>query len=218
MRFIFAQEVFDLGVRGIYFNIRGMRNVESTDPRVRGFVDSQLAMVPIDMEDSATLRGFLDLHAAVSKRSEKLMSAPANLLAMFRLRKNIPRVNGIVDIYNSVSVASGLAVGAHDLAHVEGDIELRITRGDETFWPLGASSPARAPAGEYAYVDASNAVLCRLEVRQVEKTKITLETRDVFFIVQGHDRVTVRAMQQGAELLVTTCQSLFGGDAEPLYP
>jgi DNA/RNA-binding domain of Phe-tRNA-synthetase-like protein len=218
MRFIFTEQVYDLGVRGAYFNIRGMCNLTSTDPRVRAFVESQLLLVPHDLEGSATLQGFAELHATVSTRPDKLVAAPASLLVLFRRKKDIPRVNGIVDVYNAVSLVSGLAIGAHDLARVDGNIELRLTQGSETFWPLGASSFSRVAAGEYAYVDASNAILCRLEVRQVEKTKIILDSRDVFFIVQGHRHIDSAAIERTAEVLATACLNLFGGTIERLYP
>jgi hypothetical protein len=126
MRFIFTKEVYELGVRGAYFNIRGMCNLTCANPRVRAFVESQLPLVPHDLEGSATLRGFAELHATVSTRPNKLVAAPASLLALFRRKKDIPRVNGIVDVYNAVSLASGLAIGAHDLAQIDGDIELRL--------------------------------------------------------------------------------------------
>jgi DNA/RNA-binding domain of Phe-tRNA-synthetase-like protein len=55
-------------------------------------------------------------------------------------------------------------------------------------------------------------------VRQVEKTKIVLDTRDVFFIVQGHRGIDSAAIEQTADVLATACLSLFGGTIEPMYP
>lgn len=218
MKFVFADSVYALGVRGIYFNLRGIANLPSSDPRVRQFVEQQLSLVPADLERSDVIVGFSDLHSAVSKRPDKLISSPVGLLSFFRAHRDIPRINGIVDVYNAISVASGIAIGAHDLAQVDGDIELRFTKGDEYFVPLGAGKVVRVPAGEYAYVDSKNEVLCRLEVRQVEKTKITLDSQDVFFIVQGHQRVDPSKIEGTAKALVASCQEIFGGDLQPLYP
>jgi len=218
MKFVFEQQVYDLGVRGTYFNIRQMCNLPSDDARIRAFVDDQLASVPDDMESSAPLVGFNSLHAAVSKRPDKLSASPVGLLAFFRAKRDIPRINGIVDVYNVISVSTGIAIGAHDLSHVSGDIELRLTKGDEAFWPLGSPKAAKVPAGEYSYVDSSNEILCRLEVRQVEKTKITSDSRDVFFIVQGHDSMDPALIATAGKRLSSACQALFGGQLEPLYP
>lgn len=138
MRFIFHDNVRELGVRGSYYRITGMQNVPSTHPEVSNFVDMQLRQVSDDLETSPTLQGFTNLHAAASRHADKLVASPASLLAFYRKQRNIPRINGIVDVYNAVSLQSGLAIGAHDLQHVVGDIELKLTRGDEKYWPIGA--------------------------------------------------------------------------------
>jgi DNA/RNA-binding domain of Phe-tRNA-synthetase-like protein len=137
-------------------------------------------------------------------------------LAYFRLHGDIPKINGIVDVYNAISVRSGVAMGAHDLRNVTGDIELRLTVGNETFWPLGAQDAVRIAPAEYAYVDSNNDVLCRLEARQVEKTKISLESRDAFFIVQAHDATGMNIIEAAANDLQHACLELFGGEVEEL--
>jgi DNA/RNA-binding domain of Phe-tRNA-synthetase-like protein len=218
MRFVLDPAVHELGVRGVYFNIRGMINVSSSELRIREFVAQQLAEIPADMEKSEVLHGFSYLHRKVSDNPEKLMASSANLLSFFRSRANIPRINGIVDVYNAISIKSGLAIGAHDLSRVNGDIELRLTLGNENFTPLGAAKPMKIPRGEYAYVDSNNDILCRLEVRQVEKTRITLDSSDVFFIVQGHDHIAPSTIHEHAQTLQHACRRFFGGELEPLNP
>jgi DNA/RNA-binding domain of Phe-tRNA-synthetase-like protein len=205
-------------VRGVYYNIRDMRNLPSTDPNIRAFVNDQLSSVSDDLDESTVLAGYRDLYRLVSSKPDKLTAAPASLLSYFRAKKDIPRINGIVDVYNSISLASGIAIGAHDLAHVDGDIILRLTTGSETFWPLGSSKTVRVPAGEYAYTDSGNEILCRLEVRQVEKSKVTLESRNVFFIIQGHRAVDSLVIETTAKTLAAACRQFFGGELEFLYP
>ena len=218
MRFVFTKEVFELGVRGVYFNIFGMQNRASSDPAVEAFVDARIEKMPPELENSPVLKGFEELHAAVSSKAQKLVSAPAGLLSFYRNRGDIPRINGIVDVYNAVSISTGIAVGAHDLKHVEGDIALRLTKGDENFHPLGSQTPGRVSAGEYAYVDGRGDILCRLEVRQGDKTKITPESSDVFFIVQGHASADPAVTQNAAKDLIAACTEIFGGTVEQLYP
>jgi hypothetical protein len=51
---------------------------------------------------------------------------------------------------------------------------------------MGEAIAYPVTADEYAYVDDRNEVLCRLEVRQCEKTRLMGRTSDTFHIVQGH--------------------------------
>ena len=84
-------------------------------------------------------------------------------------------VNLAVDIYNLISMETGICLGAHDLKGVNGNITLRFTTGTEKFLPLGQTEPKEVKANEYSYIDDRNEILCRLEIRQVEKTKVTEE-------------------------------------------
>jgi DNA/RNA-binding domain of Phe-tRNA-synthetase-like protein len=216
VKFIFDMAAHRLGVRGVYFNIHGMRNIDSSDPRIEQFVAEQIARVSPALEQSDIIQGFSILHRRVSSRARKLVASSENLLAYFRAHGGIPRINGLVDVYNAISLNSGVAIGAHDLAHVSGDIQLRLTTGSEVYWPLGASEPGKVAAGEYGYVDSSNEILCRMEVRQVQKTRISLDSHDAFFIVQAHDVAKPDVIKRSAGELEYACLQFFGGKVERL--
>ena len=208
VEFRISDWAYRLGIRGAYACVHGMapetvrtealaahfdRTIRST---VERFADADLAQNDV-------LRGFRQLHAAVHA-DRKLISSPENLIRLARKRAALPRIHPLVDIYNLVSLETQLALGAHDLARTPSPIELRETRGTEAFWPLGADQPMRVPAGEYAYIDAEAEVICRLEARQVEKTKITAETTAAFVIIQGNllagsERIS-QALAQFSEL------------------
>jgi len=216
MTFKFSQEVFDLGVRGEYFNISGMMNRSSSDPQVAEFVQTRLDTTLENID--SVLEGFHSLHHKVSAKADKLIASPEGLRNYVKSHGDIPRINGIVDVYNAISLSTGIAVGAHDLAHVEGSITLRLTTGEEGFVPLGMTKLVKVPAGEYSYIDDANDILCRLEVRQVEKTKIVAQTTDAFFIVQGHTGVSANYISDTARLLSKACTRIFGGKVTQLYP
>src|SRR5262249_36366177 len=132
------------------------------------------------------LQGFRQLHEAVGRSNRKYVSSAENLLKVLLQTGQLPHVNLLVDIYNLVSVKTRLSLGAHDVSAIRGNVSLRLTTGEERFWPLGADAPKPVGPGEYAYVDDQNNMLCRLEVRQGDSTKITLGTREGFYIVQGN--------------------------------
>ncbi|MEI7968141.1 MAG: phenylalanine--tRNA ligase beta subunit-related protein [Betaproteobacteria bacterium] len=87
------------------------------------------------------------------------------------------------------------SLGAHDLALVRGDIELRLARGGQAFTPLGSVIGESIPAGDYAYIDADNRGLSQFEGRQCKQTKVTRDTSACFFSVRGNaatSRVALR--------------------------
>jgi DNA/RNA-binding domain of Phe-tRNA-synthetase-like protein len=82
---------------------------------------------------------------------------------------------------------------------------------------LGATEPKQVRPGGYAYIDDGNEVICLLEVKQVEKTKATLETRDCLFIVQGNACTPWQTVREGADRLAAYLQRFCGGEVRYLY-
>ena len=80
----------------------------------------------------------------------------------------------------------GLSIGAFDVGKIRGTIAVRITNGNERFQPLGANQSEKlVEPGGFAYIDDSGEVLCWLDVRQGESTKLTADTRRVVVLIEG---------------------------------
>jgi DNA/RNA-binding domain of Phe-tRNA-synthetase-like protein len=92
----------------------------------------------------------------------------------------IPRINPLVDLYNSVSLRYLVPMGGHDLDTVKGDIYLRFAEGWEPFTPLGGGDTTIVPKGELIYRDDQEVLTRNWVWRQCEKDKGTEKTRNVF--------------------------------------
>jgi len=92
-----------------------------------------------------------------------------------------------------------------------------LTNGKEGFWPLGASKPKPVGPDEYSYIDDDNDIICRLEVRQVEKTKITTGTTECFYIVQGNSATDEEYIRAATEDLIALTKRFCGGKERMLY-
>lgn len=220
-RFIFTQEVKDLGVTGAYFILCGIEN-RAADPELDSFkrrtveeVCSNLTREAIEVD--AVLKGFRSLHERVGKSNRKNIASPENLLKIILDSGRLPNINRLVDIYNLISIRTRLALGAHDLARIGGNVTLRLTRGNEAFWPLGSDHAKPVSSGEYAYIDDEDDVICRLEVRQVEKTKTTEDTKDCFFIVQGNSNTDPQYIKNATDELLALTSRFCGGTARMLF-
>lgn len=221
LEFVFTEEVRRLGVTGAYLVITGLANRER-DPAFEAWQAEQLAGVRAGLEgvqlpEDPVLAGFRRLHEAVGTSNRKNLASPENLLRLLLKTGSLPRVNLLVDIYNTVSVRTRLALGAHDLAAVKGNVTLRLTDGTERYRPLGAPAPEAVRAGEYAYVDGAGDVICRLEVRQVEKTRVTPDTTGCFYIVQGNPATPDALLRAAVDELVELTTRHCGGQPRLLH-
>ena len=155
------------------------------------------------------LQGFRDLRKAVGRSVKKFPCSIEGLIGMVQRRGALPSIHPIVDIYNLVSLETRLTLGAHDLNRVTGDITLKIVNGDEPFVPLGSDRPEPVQPGEYAYVDDGGDVLCRMDYKQCERTKLTAGTSRCLVIIQGNAN-TPREMLEQAKARLVELLSEFG--------
>lgn len=187
INFSVDQSVLDLGVKIKTALIFGVNNQPSDV--IKDFVDAEIKKLNFQPTDQI-LAGFQDLHSKVGRSSKDYVSSPENLISFITRKGQLPQINPIVDLYNLVSVKSKLALGAHDISKITGNVSLKITSGVEKFVPLGKSDLKFIPSGEYGYVDDDNNIICRLEVIQCDKTKVTVDTKDIFIIIQGNTKTT----------------------------
>jgi DNA/RNA-binding domain of Phe-tRNA-synthetase-like protein len=91
-----------------------------------------------------------------------------------------PKINPLVDLYNSVSLKFLVPMGGHDLDTIEGNIHLRFAEGWEPFTPLGSVETVVVPKGELVYRDDLEVLTRNWVWRQCDKDKATEKTKNIF--------------------------------------
>lgn len=142
--------------------------------------------------------GFRELHGRYSEMG--FTPSSENLVAFVKEKGSLPNINTFVDIYNAVSAYTGVSIGAHDVAKLQGDAKLSILDDDVKFITISEGEPSTARKGEYAYTD-DYGILCRLDIKQGQRTKVTEKTTDVLIIIQGHKDLPKDKLQEAMELL-----------------
>jgi len=222
LQFHVASDVLARGLTVACLTIGPLRNT-NTSPEFEQFRSEVLQEIKQDLtpemiDADRTLQGFRRLHEAFGLSNRMNIAAPETLLRFLLKTGDLPHINLAVDLYNLVSVKTRLSLGAHDIARLVGDVHLRQTNGTEGFWPLGASEPKGVAPGEYAYIDTGvNEVICRLEVRQGVRTRVTVDTTDCFYIVQGNAFTPVSAVEAATALLSEWTRRFLGGEERLLY-
>jgi DNA/RNA-binding domain of Phe-tRNA-synthetase-like protein len=83
------------------------------------------------------------------------------LLRRLHKHGDIPNINPLVDLANTLSIRYALPVAVFDQAAVTGATTVRFADGDESFTDLGATEPVSPEAGEVIFVDEANVVSAR---------------------------------------------------------
>lgn len=222
MEFKVEKAVLDAGVKIVFVVIQGLDNSkESYEWHAHREVllnDLLERYKDVDVHQDPILEGFNLLHDHTGVKRRKNIPASENLIKLLQKHGSLTYINKVVDIYNLISLDSKLALGAHNIDRVGGNVTLRFTDGTERFVPLGQTEPVAINPHEYSYIDDSNEVLCRLEIRQVQKTLVDETARNVFYIVQGNDATSDELLHQTAQKIIDLTTQYCGGVGEIIIP
>ena len=222
MQFFVERAVLEAGVKILFAAVYGIDN-HGESPEWAAYRDRRLeelykSYAELDIHSDPILEGFNVLHDKTGVKRRKNIPASENLIKLLKKNHGMFFINQAVDIYNLISLESKLALGAHNIDKVDGDVTLRFTDGSELFVPIGQTEPIPVAAHEYSYCDDANEVLCRLEIRQVEKTKVDEEARNIFYIVQGNEATPDSLLEDTARRIVELTTRYCGGTGEILVP
>ena len=222
MEFFVEQAVLDAGVKIVFAVVHGLDN-HGEDPEWAAYREKRLEELfeeyaELDIHTDPILEGLNILHDKTGVKRRKNIPASENLIKLLKKNHGMFYINQAVDIYNLISLESKLALGAHNIDRVEGNVTLRLTDGSERFVPIGQTEPVPVAPHEYCYCDDANEVLCRLEIRQVEKTKVDEEAQNVFYIVQGNEATPYELLYETAQKIVDLTVHYCGGRGEVIIP
>lgn len=222
MEFYVEQSVLNSGVKILFATIEGLDNTRNSEEwqayRTAKIKELYERYQNIDVHADPILEGFNILHDNTGVKRRKNIPASENLIKLLLKHGDMFYINQAVDIYNLISLDSKLALGAHNIDRVEGNVTLRFTDGTERFVPIGQTEPIAVKPHEYSYCDDANEVLCRLEIRQVEKTKVDESATNIFYIVQGNEATDDALLEQTAREIIDTTTTYCGGTGRIIRP
>lgn len=99
--------------------------------------------------------------------------------------KDLPDINPLVNLYNATSVKYLTPFGGEDLNALYGDFVLKVARGGEQWIGIGAKGSKPASPGELVWGDDYDLSTRALDWRQCERTKITPQTANGYFVMEG---------------------------------
>jgi DNA/RNA-binding domain of Phe-tRNA-synthetase-like protein len=113
--------------------------------------------------------------------------------------RELGRINAFVDLYNAVSLAQVMPLGADDLDKVVPPLAFRAARDGDSFVDMsdaaedGAGEPEAPKPGEVVFADATKVLCRRWNWRQDARSLITPETTRAVVTVQSNGAGDVEA-------------------------
>ncbi len=164
---------------------------------------TELAHIPGIAAWRAAYKGFGIKQTRYRSSVERLVK---NVLA----GRPLARVNAFVDLYNAVSLAHVLPLGADDLDCVTPPLAFRTAREGDSFVDMAeeGDAPEAPKAGEVVYADADHVLCRRWNWRQDARSLIIPQTTRAVVTVQANGAGDVAA---GADDLIGLIGEFCGG-------
>ncbi len=217
MKFIVDENVLALGVKIKAVVIEGINNKEISEEYEAWRKEKVASLIEkykdYDIKSDPIIEGFYELHQEVGVPRRKNLPASENLIRLLTKREDLISINKAVDIYNILSIESKLCLGAHDIDKVDGNVTLKITDGTEKFLPLGSEELKPVKEGEYSFVDDNNDVVCWLDIRQVDKTKVTEDSKNVLYLIIGNKETKDEDLEKVTNDLISLTTKFASGKA-----
>ena len=194
MKFIMDESIASLGIKSIVIGIA--KNVDPQAPLSEAFLKKQKEMeewaLKCDVDEvfnHPVIQGYTDMLQSVGRSIKKYMPTVPALIRNIQHRGSIPHINSVIDIYNVESLRSLLAIGGHDLAKVDGQIEFTVNKEAGVFLPI-SSTEKHVAETDYVYRDPKG-IIAWLGVRDGENYKFDDGTKNAIFIIQGNANTSV---------------------------
>ena len=211
MRFEVSPDVFEL-LPDACFGVVAVRGVDNThaypelsELQHNAIAECEHALAGIKVKESPEIVPYRDAFRALGINPNKFMCSIEALLTRIAKGKGFPEISPIVDLGNAVSLRTRLPIGAHDMGTVRRALEVRHAKEGDTFIPFGGGEAELPDANEVVYVSDGEVRTRRWTWRQSEIGKITGDTTDLLFPIDGFrslncDRV-LEARKELSELI-----------------
>ncbi len=189
--FTVADQVFEVLPQAC-FGIIAISGADNTKafPEISDFLNQQIArqeelLAGVNVKELPAIACYRQAFTELGVNPNKFMCSIEALLSRIAKKKGFPSINPLVDLGNAVSIKYALPIGAHDLSTVEGELAVRFAEPGDTFVAFGSTEAETPEEKELLYVSGHNIRTRRWIWRQSEIGKITENTADVFFPIDG---------------------------------
>ena len=154
-------------------------------------------------------------YRAFGAKPQRTPSSVDALLARLDKDGRLPTINAVVDLYNAISVRYVIPVGGENVAAYIGSPRLIRASGVESFDTMkeGEAVAEAVPSGEVVWTDDRGVTCRRWNWRQGVRTRIDLQTRRMWFVLERLEPMPVAAAREAAVTLMDMLRLMSPGTA-----
>jgi len=216
MKFRICDEVFKK-LEGVCFGIVIARGIDNStrNQAIGDMLDGAVKSAKekfngVKVKEHPQITPYREAFLKLGFNPNKFLSSIEALTSRIAKGGELPKINNIVDLVNAISLKYILPMGAHDIDKFQDDIEVRFSREGDIFVPFGSSEAENVEQGELIYVSGSRVKTRKWIWRQSEEGKITEESKNIFFPIDGFKGSNLDSIISARDELAKIVEGLFG--------
>lgn len=223
LKFIIDDRVFET-LPEVCFGAVVARHLENRSGRPavkelleRSMIDAREKFNGLNLKEHPDLLCYREAFQKLGINPNKFPSSVEALTARVAKGGSLPDINSAVNLVNAISLKYTLPMGAHDLDSVQGDMAVRFSRQGDPFTPFGQSTPETVDEGELVYADGREIRTRRWIWRQSDRGKVTEESVNIFFPIDGFVRQNRSAVLAARDELANLIEQIFQCEVSTFY-
>ena len=167
----------------------------------------------VDLKDDSTVRDYRDFYWKLGIDPTKTRPAGEALVRRVLHGNELPNVSTVVDAYNLASAITMVPMSGFDRDCIAPPFQVRFARNGEAFTGIGMEAPMSLKENMLVLADGKQ-VLCIYPYRDSDKTKITLETRNVVIVGYGAPSILQNRLREAVATALSLIKQSSGGKIE----
>lgn len=219
MKFIVEKEIFEK-LPNACFGVVMVKGIDNSKayPEIDRLLDESITAAAQRFEgkkvkEEPDILPYREAFRALDINPNKYLCSIEALFTRIAKGKGMPHINPVVDLGNAVSLKYTLPMGAHDLGGSSEDICIRLAQPGDTFLPFGGEAEETPDNGEVVYAVGHQVRTRRWTWRQSEHGKITPESTNIFFPIDGFTDFNREQVLAARDELQALVKRIFGCEA-----
>lgn len=157
---------------------------------------------PHDLDNIKNIAAWRETYKSFGINPKKKRPTAESLLTRAIKNDYYPHISAAVDSYLCAETINCLPIGGYDLNHIQGNIILRYSKGEELFLGVSSENEEKTIEGEIIYADESRILTRCWNYRDCDFAKIDRNTNTLaLFIEAPMKSITDEDIRQTTELV-----------------
>jgi DNA/RNA-binding domain of Phe-tRNA-synthetase-like protein len=194
-------------LEALIFKLKGVK-VKKEIPELEKFKEHVISEIKEkysleELKEDKIFRAYRDFFWKIKIDPTKIRPAAEALMRRILSEGKIPKINSLVDSYNLASIKTKISLAIFDLDKLteEEELEMRFANKNEKFLGIGMKKEIELKGNEIVISDMEK-LIAIYPYRDSERTKISLETKNILMLVCGVPKIEEEELVNAGELTV----------------